>query len=100
MRIHSDLEDERNSFEVHITAVGAEVIESHTATSAAVTNLSAFVLKLTSFGLEGADIDEKVKVALALIKMNAVLLASTEKCLRIPGQSFLYDGAHERGFCW
>lgn len=52
--------------------------ESHTPTNAAVTKLSALVSKLARFGPEDADIVEMVKVALAQVKPNAVLLTFNE----------------------
>lgn len=74
-----DLKAVRNTFEARRTALKANLVESHTAANVAVVKLSAFVPKFACFGLQCADINEKVKVSLAQVESIAVLLIITFK---------------------
>lgn len=78
-RVSSYLEADRKCFEVRHTALEEELVESHNAINAADTTLSVFMSKLARFGTKGTDIDGKVKVALAQVESNSVLLTSAEK---------------------
>lgn len=54
-------------------------MENYTATDAVIMKLSDFVSKLSCFGPESVDENERVKTAPVQVESAAVLLTSTEK---------------------